>query len=70
MSNTGATMSGTHLIEPHDLDVFLLQQPEVVPKLPVGIVPEDDAVALLFEDAFERIVDLVQVAYWVVTRCG
>ena len=56
---------GTHLIEPHDLDVLQLEEPEVVQELPVGVVPEDDPVSLLIERCGESAsVDLPIVHRW------
>jgi hypothetical protein len=43
----------------HAVDV---EEPERGLELPLGVVPEDDAVALLVEEAFEGGGDLVQIA--------
>ena len=51
----------TDLIEPHDLDVLQLEEPEIIQALPVGVVPKDDAMPLLVEESGECGVDLAVV---------
>lgn len=55
---------GTHLIEPHNLDVLQLEEPEVVQELPVRVVPEDDPGVLVIKDAVEGVIDLPIVHRW------
>ena len=54
---------GPDLIEPQRGHAVEQEERQRVLELPVGVVPEDDALPLLVEEAFQRRVDLVQVAH-------